>query len=346
MIDSPLGTRPSPHRRWVGLGVAALLAVVLVSGCDDGNGPEPGTPFGRIGSVRVTIDAPIDTTGTSKLLQSISWNSDGRWTLTEAIYYRDALGDATVSHSSEDAGVLAQRYGNWISNVNDSTSGLGLFLQDLPADLVPACDSTQYTAISTVTVVIADAQRGDSIAWTRCGQGTLATLSSEDARPDRDAARVVDAARILRNFTVNAKGDFKPAYVGSIPFRTILRGDNNALLTPRVLDNADSWSSFWKTYVSATMPVSPVDFAHEVVIVAAVGLRQEAGDSVEVRGVLRVAFGTQVNVAEQRLGDFCTPAPRLHAPFHIVAAPFGGSGGAFQPIYFAVQDSVDKIPCG
>ena len=343
MIESPAGTRPPALRSWLGLGLAALLAVVLVVGCDDGNGPS-GAAFGRIGSVRVTVDAPLDTAG-SKLVQTVSWGSDGRWTLMEAIFYKGSLGDATVSRSTEDAGVLAQRYANWIASVNDSTGGLGLFLQNLPADLAPACDSTQYTAISTVTVEIADAQRGDSIAWTRCGQGTLASLTSEDARPGNNAARVVDAARILRNFTVDAKGDFRPAYVGSIPFRTIMRGDNNALLAPRVIDNADSWSSFWKTFISPTTPVAPVDFKNEVVLIAAIGLRQEAGDSVEIRSVQRVAFGTQVNVAEQRLGDFCTPAPRIHAPFHIVAAP-AGTDFVFQPIYFSVQDTVDKIPCG
>src|SRR4051812_3482568 len=123
MIDSPLGTRPPALRRWVGLGVAALLAGVLVMGCEDGTSPS-GTPFGRIGAVRVSVDGPLSNPA-GKLHQTISWSSDGRWTLTEAIFYNDTLGDATVSRSTEDAGVLARRYGSWIGNVNDSTGGLG-----------------------------------------------------------------------------------------------------------------------------------------------------------------------------------------------------------------------------
>jgi hypothetical protein len=315
-------------------------------GCEDGTSPSP-TPFGRIGAVRITVESPLpDTAG--KLLQTIAWRSDGRWTLTESIFYKDTLGDATVSRSTEDAGVLAQRYGNWIASVNDSTTALGIFLKDLPADTVPICNPRGSIAIarSTVTVEIRDAQLGDSIAWTRCAQGSLGTLASEDARGGPGASQVVEAARLVRNFTVSGKGDFSPAYIGSIPFRTILRGDNNALLTPREIDDAQSWSTFWKTYISTTTPLPPVDFAHEVVLIGAIGIRQELGDSVEVRSIRRVAYGTQVNLAEQRLGDFCTPATRPHAPFHIVAAPTGAESGAFKPIYFSVGDNVEKVPCG
>jgi hypothetical protein len=346
MTDSPLGTRPPALRRWLGFGMAALLAGVLVMGCEDGTSPS-GTSFGRIGTVRVTVDGPLaDSAG--RLLQTISWSSDGRWTLTESIFYKDSLGDATVSRSTEDSGVLAQRYASWIASVNDSTTALGIFLKNLPSDTVPICNPRGSIAVarSTVTVTILDSHQGDSIAWTRCAQGTLGTLASDESRGGPGASRVVEAARLVRNFTVSAKGDFSPAYIGSIPVRPILRGDNNALLTPREIDDAQTWSTFWKTYISTTAPLPSVDFAHEVVLIGAIGMRQEVGDSVEVRSIRRVAYGTQVNLAEQRLGDFCTPATRPHAPFHIVAAPTGQESGAFKPIYFSVGDPAEKIPCG
>ena len=190
-------------------------------------------------------------------------------------------------------------------------------------------------------VQIVDAQRGDSIDWTRCGEGTLGTLAA--AGSGVYGVRLVEAARILRNFTVSRRGDFVSSYFGSLPLRTLVRGEQARapLLVPRVIEEASAWASFWSEYISTSKPIAPVDFSTEVVLVGAVGTRQEAGDSVEVRAVLQVTFGTQVNLKEQRLGDFCTPARRKHTPFHIVAAPM-----LLKPIFFSLSPFPDLIRCG
>lgn len=340
------GTRPSGLRARAAHGLLAAVAVALLAaGCDDGTLPDE-APFGRTGLVRITVQAPVEVQGAfdGRRDQTVTWGSDGRWQLVEGIYYKGQLGDASLRRSTEDPQTLAQRYATWIAGVSDSASAYRLFLADLPASRIPNCGGVR----SAVTVQIVDTQRADSIGWTRCGDGTLETLSAEHAGPAElgPASRVVEAARLVRNFTVNAKGDYAAAYGRSRPFRTIVRGEQGKpggppLVVPRIIEDAAAWSSFWTEFISASSPVPTVDFASEVVLIGAVGMRQEVGDSVEVREVLPVAFGTQVNLTEQRLGDFCTPAPRPHAPFHVVAAPL-----VPKPIYFAVADKVEHVQCG
>ncbi len=355
MIDSSQGTRPSDPRGRARRAYAVLLALGLGAvGCD-ATTPEPDLPFARSGSVRVDIIQIKPTDGF--LQQSILWSSDGRWQFTEGIYYRDGLGDQTVRRSTEDAGTLAQRYANWIAGVNDS-SAIQLFDRpDLPASAVPVCSTLARQTKVTVTLV--DAQRGDSIAWTRCAEGgSLATLSPENAgldlasgKSDVAAPRVIEAARRLRDATLPFDRSFKAdgyAYETSHVFRTLDRGEltKSPLVLPRVITDAAGMATFWNEFMPSSRPLPQVDFANEVVLVAAIGVRQEAGDSVEVRRIQTVDFGTQVSVYESRLGDFCTPAPRTHTPFHIVAAPRDDL--TKTPIFFVVANEAkpDFVPCG
>jgi hypothetical protein len=74
--------------------------------------------------------------------------------------------------------------------------------------------------------------------------------------------------------------------------------------------------------------------------VAAVGLRTEAGDSVEVRRVLQTGEGTQVKVVERLPGNFCSPASRRHYPAHVVVTP-----RPLQPIEFS-DPATELVPCG
>jgi len=77
-----------------------------------------------------------------------------------------------------------------------------------------------------------------------------------------------------------------------------------------------------------------------MVILAAVGRRLEAGDSVKVRRVLPIDQGTRIEIVERVPGDFCSPAAREGYPFHLVVAP-----RAQAPIQFA-DPIVERVPCG
>jgi hypothetical protein len=59
--------------------------------------------------------------------------------------------------------------------------------------------------------------------------------------------------------------------------------------------------------------------------------------------VLPIEFGTQIQLWERRPGNFCTPAPRAHAPYHIVVAPIADER---RPIFFEVEEEPDFVPCG
>ena len=83
-----------------------------------------------------------------------------------------------------------------------------------------------------------------------------------------------------------------------------------------------------------------VNWSEEMVVVAAFGVRYEAGDSIEVRRVLQTGEGSQVSLFERTPGDFCSPASRSHHPFHIVVAP-----RTREPIRFS-EVVMERIPCG
>jgi hypothetical protein len=132
---------------------------------------------------------------------------------------------------------------------------------------------------------------------------------------------VANAGLLARNGTLG--GGFLSAFGGTVPFATIDRGEDSGapLNGPLVLENADDWTAFWSEH-SRSQGVAPaVDFTKDLVIVAAVGERAEAGDSVEVQRVLAVADGSLIEIHEQVPGNFCSPAERLHTPYHIVRAP-------------------------
>ena len=315
--------------------ICLLMAVAAGTSCaDDGTQPDD-LRFGQIGRVLIEVSAPLGT-GVGELQQTLSWRSDGPWESAERISYRGSLGDETVARSSDDPGRLARSYASWIALVNDDTP-VKLFLgADLNADLDPTCEQDQ----SRITVRIVDGQSADSTSWTRCAGGSLGSLTSERAGPDPTAGRVVQAIQLVRDYTVGT--NFVSAYFGSLPFATLDRGEqsNAPMSVPRVIEDAQTWADFWNEHIGAPSAAPAVDFATELVLVAAVGTRPEAGDSVEVRAVLPVGFGTQVTLWERRSGNFCTPAARSHALFHVVLAP-----QVPRPIFFAVGD-VDKVPCG
>ncbi len=103
-----------------------------------------------------------------------------------------------------------------------------------------------------------------------------------------------------------------------------------------------SWLDFWADHRAGQPSVTApfVDFDRDQVVIAAVGPRLEAGDSVEVRRILQLEGGTVTEVVERIPGDFCSPLARTHRPFHIVVAPITA-----QPMAFPVT-AVERVPCG
>jgi hypothetical protein len=336
MNRTPRGRRPWVLARPLGL-AGALVAAVL--GCSDETiGPEA-QPFGRIGDVRIQVVSPI-LDGAGQLDHRVEWSSDGPWRSVERISYRDRLGDETVLRSTGDVISLARTYAAWIDLVNDTPS-VSLFSVQVDPALRPSCDPP----MARVSLTIVDRTRGDSISWTRCSDRSLPTLSGAGAGPDPNASRVVQAAALVRSFTLDQQKGFRYQYTGSMPFATVERGEAAFPFTvPRVIENDEHWRSFWAELTGAASSVPPaVNFTTDVVLVGVVGTRDEAGDSVEIRGVLPVAGGTQIALWERRAGHFCTPARRMHVPYHAVVAPREGLQA--RPIFFS-DVSLDTVPCG
>jgi hypothetical protein len=314
----------------------AALAGLAVACSDEPAGPDE-QPFGRIGDVHVEVLSPLDG-GKGELRHVIEWSSNGPWRSVERISYGGKLGDETVLRSTGDVISLSRTYAAWIDLVNDTPS-VSLFGGRVDPELDPDCP----VATSRVTLSIADRTRGDSIAWTRCSDRSLPTLSGAGASPGADASRVVQAAALARSFTLDQQRGFRYQYTGSMPFGTVDRGEAASQLTvPRVIENQQNWRAFWAQLTGTDETPPTVDFATDVVLVAVIGTKEEAGDSVEIRGVLPIAGGTQVSLWERRAGHFCTPARRTHVPYHVVVAPHGMLP---RPIFFS-DVSLDTVPCG
>lgn len=312
----------------------ALLALLATGSCGSDLTTNPGAlRFGQIGGVRVELDAPLRL-GVGTLHQALVWESSGEWTLEESISYRGLHGDQDTRANPGQAGLFAEGYASLITQLND-VPGQKLFIAELSQELDPPCGQTR----TRIRFEVRDDVKEEEASWTRCADGSLANLTTLDAGPDAAASRVVLAALLARNRTLGET--FVSAYAGSVPFGTLERGDDtpSGLDTPTVILSRNDWQSFWRSHAGEQEPPA-VDFAEEMVIVGTVGPREEAGDSVEVRRILQVDLGTLTEVYERVPGDFCSPAARTHAPYHIVVAP-----RTPPPIRFA-DVRVELVSCG
>jgi len=318
--------------------------VGLIQACSDNNGPPIDTVrFGQVGEVEVAVISPlVFEEGEGELQQILTWGSSGAWVLREIISYEGLLGDENVEKNAGDPVAYASGYASLISDLNDRADVelMGVApMEDL------ACGDND----TRVTVTIWDDFRKEEKRWVRCASRTLGSLQTQDAGPDLEAVRVIQAAILVRNFTQGP--EFESAYLGSVAFGTLDRSeDSGAQLdtsmvflsvpegNPRPPTN---WLSFWKAHNDTPAHLIPeVNWENEMAIVAAVGLRREAGDSVEVRRILHLGEVTQVTVFERVPGDFCSPASRDHYPVHIVVAPRTGS-----IIRFSEVEEV-RVSCG
>jgi len=326
--------------------LAFLVVAFLFTACGNENGTQPGTlRFGQIGEVRVTLVVPLRFNGMEgELQQNLTWNSTGAWQLREGISYRGLPGDETVERNTEHAGVFSASYATLITQLNDA-EGLELFTSDLPMGLEPEC-SVGHTRIS---LMIWDDIKKESALWNRCTEGSLGTLVTSSSGPDAGAVRIVQAAILMRDRTLGPA--FLSAYFGSVPFGTLDRGEDSGAELPRprifhsseagILETPQGWVSFWRAHKGNPTAQPPaVDWANEMVLVAAAGKRTEAGDSIEIRRILQTGVGTDVTLFERVPGNFCSPAARDHYPVHIVVAP-----RTLLPVEF--RDILEeRIPCG
>ena len=329
----------------VGLAFLVLVFVGgIVAACADNGPTEVSLRFGQIGEMTVTVTAPLAFgEGRGELQQILTWGSTGPWVLKELIEYRSLPGDETLIRSEGDPRAYASAYASLITQLHQ-TEGARIFGVVAP-ELTEPC----LPGLSVVDFTVWDEPSQSEITWTRCTQGSLGTLSISEAGPDLEAGRVIQATILVREFTQGP--GFSSAYLGSIPFGTLDRGEDSGarLEQPRVFLSVPAgsskaptgWVSFWQSHQENLVALPPeVDWSQEMVLVAAVGVRSEAGDSIEVRRVLQTGESTQVSLFERIPGDFCSPASKNHYPFHIVVAP-----RTREPIRFS-EVVTERVPCG
>lgn len=326
-----------------------FLIVISVCFSQQACGDDSGTPpldtvrFGQLGEVEVGVVAPLlFGEGVGELQQILTWGSSGAWVLREIISYRGLLGDETVTKNEGNPIAYALGYASLITDLNQRP---GLELFSISPDPPEAC----APGATQVTVTIWDELREEEKKWVRCAARNLATLETSDAGPDLEAGRVVQAAILVRDFTQGA--GFISAYVGSVAFGTLYRGEESGagldsskayLSIPEGNPNPPTgWLTFWRAHNNTPPSAIPfVDWTREMALVAAVGVRSEAGDSVEVRRILGTGDGTQVTLFERAPGNFCSPASRDHYPVHIIVAP-----RTLLPVRFSEVVTV-RVPCG
>lgn len=327
--------------RHVPLGLVGLLLGLLVACSEDGT--RPGTlRFGQDGEVRVRVVTPVGAGDVGTLHQTLEWRSNGQWRLVERVSYRGEAGDSTVRRSEGDAGAYASNYASLITLVNED-QGVSLFVEGVDPELDPGCGSTR----SRVSVRILDEGRDETIEWVRCAAGSFAHLNPADAGPSgTGAARVVQVARLARDFALSS--DFRSAYVGTVPFATLARRETSpaGTLEPAIFLGSEGrappgWPEFWSTHLGSGEPPLEVDWSEEMVIAATVGEVESAGHEVEVRRILQVDQGTQIEVFHRKPGDFCSPASGTHTPFHVVVAP-----RTTEPVRFQSQIRTEEFTCG
>ena len=333
----------------------AVLAVQLTA-CESDNGTQVGTTrFGQVGEIRVTVITPLivvrgtDLVVEGEIQQVLTWSAQGPWQVFESVSYRGVVGDETTVRSSGNPNTFAGAYASLITQINE-TQELKLFVEGLDQGLEVDCLADGIESRSRVIFQIRDDARGETARWTRCGEGSLTELTPQGAGPDREAARVIQAAVLARDFALGSS--FSSAYLGTLPFGTLDKGEESQaeLDGPLIFregsgpnafpDPQSEFAAFWRMHSPAT-GVPAVDWSEQMVLVAAVGEVDEAGDSVEVRRVVQDVLGTTVVESYERVpGDFCSPASVVHRPYHVVMAPKVENVIRFAGV------RTERVPCG
>jgi len=346
-----------PVKRRLPARISSVLSILLLAaGCSDGPLDPSDYLFGQIGEVQVEVRSPLGSPvglpGVTQgaLYETLRWQSNGGWTLAERVTYDRVVGSETVRKSRLNPGQLTQEYASLIRQLTESSpiQLLGLVTQDLS----PNCGAAPYTQLATqVTISIHDELRGEVAQWTRCSRGILLAPDPADgiapnlAAPGVQAARVIAAAQLVRSSTL---GDASAStHAGTIPFATLDQGENSPGLpeVSRVFRSTQSgppaaFAEFWLEHAGSGTPLPDVSWPQEMVVLAAVGARSEAGDVVQIRRVVNEGAALRIEVVQRIPGDFCSPAARTIHPFHLVVLPTS----PLPPEFSSPQ--VERVPCG
>ena len=342
----------APLRRQQGFRVKSLtisltIIYTILAACDPMH-PNPLLRFGSDGAVRVTVEVPLQR-GLGWMQQVLAWNSDGAWKLYEEIGYDSVLGDDNVMRNPGLPYLYAANYSSLIQLAIDNA---GTRLWE-PPDKVDDCGVDK----SRISILIRDNRRDEVKEWARCAATAtgLGNLSTAGFEPDDGSARVIQIALRARDFTVGEDFD-RYAYAGSLPFATIDRGTQpgRELNEERFFRSPDGageneepegWAEFWEAHTGGDSAPPEIDWVREMVVVAAVGMREFTGDSLEVRRVLRTVDVNDSRINQTRVeavmrvpGDYCTPERRNNWPYHIVVAPKGPESRSFS-----LRE--ERIPC-
>lgn len=323
------------------LSISLTMIYVILGGCGTTD-PYNGVQFGQSGEIHVTVETPLHL-GLGWLDQEIEWQSDGAWTIHEEIGYRDVVGE---QEDRRNPGLPLQYADDYSRVIQALDKDPNFQLADVPPLELTECEGDN----SRITLRIIDATSGENRVWVRCASGTLATLVTAGSGPDVEAAKVIQVVQMVRTQTVGT--GFRSAYVGSLPFGTVGKGTDTGwetdttfvFRTPDGLDTKATqaaWDDFWTVHNHGQRSLPPsVDWGMDMVLAGFLGVREEVGDSVEIRGVITIATGTKVEWSERIPGDFCVPARRVVRPFHIVFAP-----RAPAPVEFT-DVRLDPVTCG
>lgn len=321
--------------------ISLTIGYVLMGACDSTN-PGRVVPFGQSGEIHVTVETPLHL-GLGWLDQEIEWQSSGAWTIYEEVGYRNVVGE---QEGRRNPGLPLQYADNYSRVIQAVHNDPNFQLADVPPLELTRCEGDK----SRITLRIIDATSGENRVWVRCASGTLATLVTAGSGPDVEAAKVIQVVQMVRTQTVGT--GFRSAYVGSLPFGTVGKGTDTGwemdttfvFRTPEGADTKETqaeWDDFWTVHNHGQRTLPPsVDWETDMVLAGFLGVREEVGDSVEIRGVITIATGTKVEWSERIPGDFCVPARRIVRPFHIVFAP-----RAPAPVEFT-DVRLDPVTCG
>lgn len=295
--------------------------------------------FGTDGLIRVTVEVPLGG-GVGLKQQVLAWNSDGAWTLFEAIGYDGRDGDETTVRSVGLPIAFAADYQGVLYHFNERK---GTRLWELGTG-----DRECGIGRSRVTFQVRDNPTDSVAEWRRCAGGaySLDSLSRQPPEPGDDAHRVVFLAELAGTRALG--DDFRYAYTGSFPFGTVDKGTQTGIKEekPRLFRSPDGrgapagWVRIWEEHrPGSSLP--QVDWGAEMVVLATAGPRHELGDSIEVRKVYQRGDDLEyfVEVVQRVPGDYCAPARRDIWPYHIVVTPR-------QEGRFSYGMRVERVPCG
>ena len=88
-----------------------------------------------------------------------------------------------------------------------------------------------------------------------------------------------------------------------------------------LIHDEDAWEQRWSQIVGDDIPAPAVDFTSEMVLVAAMGVRNSSGYGITFEGVFENAEGLYVQVLETSPGPNCGVFDAISAPVIAVAIP-------------------------